>query len=72
MPVEAWAKDRHVADLQVPVSCAGVAANPGDLIHGDADNVSMVPAHLAEAMAGLCEAQDRLEAYLAMRVQAGE
>ncbi len=62
----------HVADLQVPVSCAGVAVYPGDVIHGDADSVSVVPAHLAEEMAGLCEAQDELEAYLALRVQAGE
>ncbi len=62
----------HVADLQVPVSCAGVAVYPGDVIHGDADNVSVVPAHLAAELADLCEAQDALEAYLALRVQRGE
>lgn len=62
----------HVADLQVPVSCAGVAVYPGDVIHGDADNVSVVPAHLAEEMADLCEAQDDIEAYLAARLRKGE
>jgi regulator of RNase E activity RraA len=62
----------HVADLQVPVSCAGVAVYPGDVIHGDADNITVVPAECAEEMAALCEAQDDLEAYLAMRVQRGE
>jgi regulator of RNase E activity RraA len=61
-----------VADLQTPIACAGVAVYPGDVIHGDADNVSVVPAHLAAELADLCEAQDDLEAYLAMRVRAGE
>ena len=62
----------HVADLQVPISCAGVAVYPGDVIHGDADSISVVPAHLAARLAELCEAQDDLEAYLALRVQKGE
>ena len=81
LPVPAWCAAvtattrlsfHHVADLQVPVSCAGVAVYPGDVIHGDADNLTVVPAHLAAEMADLCEAQDDLEAYLALRVQAGE
>jgi regulator of RNase E activity RraA len=62
----------HVADLQVPISCAGVAVYPGDVIHGDADNVSVIPAHLAAELAEICEAQDQLEAYLALRVECGE
>jgi hypothetical protein len=62
----------HVADLQTPIACAGVAVYPGDVIHGDADNISVIPAHLAADMADLCEAQDDIEAYLAKRVAAGE
>lgn len=62
----------HVADLQVPIACANVAVYPGDVIHGDADNVTVIPSHLAAEMADLCEAQDDLEHYLALRVQAGE
>ena len=62
----------HVADLQMPIGCAGVAVYPGDVIHGDGDNVTVVPSHLAEEMAALCEAQDDLEGYLAQRVAAGE
>jgi regulator of RNase E activity RraA len=61
-----------VADLQVPISCAGVAVYPGDVIHGDADNITVVPAALAVEMAALCELQDDLESYLAMRVRRGE
>jgi regulator of RNase E activity RraA len=62
----------HVADLQVPICCAGVAVYPGDVVHGDADNVTVLPAELAEQMARLCEAQDDLEGYLVQRVQRGE
>lgn len=62
----------HVADLQVPISCAGVAVYPGDVIHGDADNVTVIPAHLAGEVADVCEAQDDLEGYLAQRLQRGE
>ena len=49
-----------------------MAVYPGDVIHGDGDNITVIPAHVAEEMAQLCEARDDIEAYLAMRVQAGE
>ncbi|MGU7770456.1 RraA family protein [Burkholderia sp. MR1-5-21] len=62
----------HVADLQVPIGCAGVAVYPGDVIVGDADGVTVVPAHLAEELADVCERQDDIEHYLAMRVATGE
>ena len=62
----------HVADLNVPIGCAGVAVYPGDVIHGDGDNVTVIPAHLAAEMADLCEKRDDIEAYLAMRLQVGE
>jgi regulator of RNase E activity RraA len=62
----------HVADLQVPIGCAGVAVYPGDVIHGDGDNISVIPAHCAEEIAILCEAQDDLESYISLRVNAGE
>jgi regulator of RNase E activity RraA len=81
MDIPAWCRGvtattrlsyHHVADLNVPIACAGVAVYPGDVIHGDADNITVVPAHLAAEMADLCEAQDDIEAYLAQRVQRGE
>lgn len=61
----------HVADLQVPVGCAGVAVYPGDVVHGDANNITVIPAHMAEEVAYACEAQDDLENYIAARVRAG-
>jgi len=62
----------HVADLQVPIGCAGVAVYPGDVIVGDADGLTVVPAHLAEELAEYCSLQDDLEDYLAMRIASGE
>ncbi len=62
----------HVADLQVPIACAGIAVYPGDVIHGDADGLTVVPAHVAEQLVEICEKRDDIEAYLAKRVQAGE
>lgn len=61
----------HVADLQVPIGCAGVAVYPGDVVHGDANNITIIPAHLAQEIADVCEAQDDLEHYIAARVNAG-
>lgn len=62
----------HVADLNVPISCAGVAVYPGDIVHGDGDSITIVPSHLAAELAPACEAQDDLEAYLAQRLARGE
>ena len=62
----------HVADLNVPVSCADVAVYPGDVIVGDGDGVTVIPRHLAAEMADLCEKRDALEKYLSYRIKAGE
>jgi regulator of RNase E activity RraA len=62
----------HVADLNVPIGCAGVAVYPGDVVHGDGDNVTIIPAQWAEEMADLCEKRDDIEAYINLRVKTGE
>jgi regulator of RNase E activity RraA len=81
LPLPAYAREitattrisyHHVADLQVPIGCAGVAVYPGDVIVGDADGITVVPAHLAEELAEYCSVQDDLENYLAMRIASGE
>ena len=41
------AAQHHVADLQVPIGCAGVAVYPGDVLIGDRDGVLVIPRHLA-------------------------
>lgn len=81
LPLPAYAREitattrisyHHVADLQVPIGCAGIAVYPGDVIVGDADGLTLVPAHLAEELADVCLEQDDVENYLAMRIAAGE
>ncbi|AXG81274.1 RraA family protein [Streptomyces paludis] len=62
----------HVADLQVPIGCAGVAVYPGDVLVGDRDGVIVVPRHLAPRIADEALEQEELEAYLHTRVHAGE
>jgi regulator of RNase E activity RraA len=65
----AW---HHVADLNVPIGCAGVAVYPGDVLVGDRDGVVVVPRSLAAEIAGPAAEQERLEAYLHTRLQGGE
>jgi regulator of RNase E activity RraA len=62
----------HVAELQVPIGCAGVAVYPGDVLVGDRDGVIVIPRALASVIAGPAQAQEELEAYLVQRVRAGE
>jgi regulator of RNase E activity RraA len=62
----------HVADLQVPIGCAGVAVYPGDVLVGDRDGVVVVPRALAPEIADPALEQEQLEAYLHTRIQAGE
>ena len=61
----------HATEMQVPIGCGGVAVYPGDLIVGDADGIVVVPAHLAEQIAAEAEEQERLEAFVLMRIQQG-
>jgi regulator of RNase E activity RraA len=61
-----------VADLQVPIGCAGVAVYPGDVLVADHDGVIVVPRALAPVIAGPAAEQERLEAYLHERVRQGQ
>jgi len=62
----------HVADLQVPIGCAGVAVYPGDVLVGDRDGVVVIPRALAPELAQPALEQEQLEAYLHTRIKAGE
>src|SRR5690625_2095294 len=62
----------HVADLQQPIACAGVAVYPGDILVGDRDGVVVVPRALAPEIAGPAAEQEELEVYLHRRIDAGE
>ena len=65
----AW---HHVADLQVPIGCAGVAVYPGDVIVADRDGVLVVPREVAVEIAEPSLEQEKLEAFVATKIRAGE
>jgi regulator of RNase E activity RraA len=65
----AW---HHVADLQVPIGCAGVAVYPGDVLVADRDGVIVVPRALAAEIADPSLEQEQLEAYVSTKIHAGE
>ena len=64
----AW---HHVADLQVPIGCAGVAVYPGDVLMGDRDGVIVVPRAVAIEIAEPSLEQERLEAFVNQKIHAG-
>lgn len=53
----------EVGAIDVPVECAGVTVNPGDLVFGDADGVVVVPQHVLSQTLALAfqkvEGEDR-------------
>jgi len=65
----AW---HHVADLQVPIGCAGVAVYPGDVLVADRDGIIVIPRSLAAQIADPALEQEKLEGYVALKIQAGE
>ena len=66
------AASHHVADVQTPISCAGVAVYPGDVLVGDRDGVVVIPRAIAEEIADPSLAQEQMEAYLGTRIKGGE
>jgi regulator of RNase E activity RraA len=65
----AW---HHVADLQVPIGCAGVAVYPGDVLMGDRDGVLVIPRAVAIEIAEPSLEQERIEAFVSTKIHAGE
>jgi regulator of RNase E activity RraA len=61
----------YAADLNVPVSCGGVAVIPGDVIVGDAEGVMVVPRAEADAVARDGWEQERKEEFIYQKVAAG-
>lgn len=62
----------HVVDVDAPIGCGGVAVYPGDIVVGDADGVTVVPRHLAEAVAQAALEQERYDRFALEQIHAGK
>lgn len=58
-------------EAQGVIGCGGVLVRPGDIVCADADGVVVLPAHLAESLARDGLEQERMEAWIKARIEAG-
>ena len=61
----------HPVDINVPISCAGVAVLPGDVLVGDAEGVIVIPRALAEEVARDAAEQERREEFILSKIEGG-
>lgn len=60
-----------LGEVNVPISCGGVAVCPGDIVAGDADGVVVIPARKAQAALRIAEAIMSYEEELLRKVESG-
>ncbi len=58
-------------DLDVPIGCGDAPVFPGDIVVGDAEGVVIVPAHLADDIAGEAVEMTAFEDFVAEEVMKG-
>jgi 4-hydroxy-4-methyl-2-oxoglutarate aldolase len=61
-----------LGSVNVPIVCAGVPVNPGDVVVADMDGVVIVPAAVAQQAADAAEAREANEAEKRTRLAKGE
>ena len=58
-------------DINVPIGCGDAPVWPGDVIVGDAEGVVVIPAHLADEVAGEATEMTAFEDFVTEQVMAG-
>lgn len=61
----------HAADMNVIISCGGVAIYPGDIIFGDSEAVVVIPQHLAQEIANDALEMEIRERFLYQEIETG-
>ncbi len=59
-------------DINVPIGCGDAPVFPGDVIVGDGDGCIVIPAHLADEIAGETVEMTLFEDFVAERVREGQ
>ena len=60
-----------MADLNVPISCAGVLIMPGDILVGDLEGVIAIPQRVAAQVADEGVEMERRDTFSRAKVEAG-
>jgi len=58
-------------EINGPIACGDAAVFPGDVIVGDGDGVIVLPAHLADEVAGECSGMESFETFVTESVRSG-
>ena len=64
--------NNEAIEINGPIGCGDVAVFPGDIIVGDDDSVIVIPAHLADEVAGEAVEMTAYEDFVVEQVCAGE
>ena len=64
--------DCHILSVNVPVVVGGITIYPGDLLHGDCNGVTTVPAEIASEIPDVCKEFMAAEAVVIDYVRSGD